>query len=622
MNETIFEEGQTLGPYRIVRCIGCGGMGEVYEVEHEGLGVRYALKAFAYSGKSGLMLRAKFMEEGQVLARLRHPNLVRVFDLTVDGATGVAYYVMDLVRYKDGNAYSLADVDRTSAGEDQIYLWCRDVCNALDYIHSKGVVHRDVKLNNILLNIDKHAILSDFGVAHIFGDGMVKSASGAHATGAFNALDGRNVVLGTDIYKAPEVVAGAEATQAADTYSLGVAMFKLLTGVWHEPGADVRALLSGRTWKYRWADVLPGMLATAPEDRPQILAQAVIGLLPDDMRVSEGGKGRKRLRLARIAVTSVCVALVAGFGLMAWKAHEATAREAMAREELARNRAEVERLRQENEKLRVKVEELADKVKVEDKADRAERQTEEVAAAAPAVGMPEEARSETVPQAKEVEAAAETPKKPESPAREYRWRDGSGKPLEVLFDIGGGMARLVPLDAAGSAFWMSRMPVTVAAWRAVKGGHDGLEALEAALPPEYPLCVLRDKAEVEDFCRAMTERFRASLPDGHEVRLATEEEMRAALADEETAKQCEATGRSAEDCVGTGGAVARARFRRVRTDCGLDRFGGWSEDGTLAGRPVAVAGLSMPRASGIVSLCRDGTGASLRHLVVGRKKSD
>ena len=101
--ETIFKAGQVIGPYKIIRCIGCGGMGEVYEVEHESLGVRYALKTFVYKGgKSWPMLRAKFMEEGQVLARLRHPNLVRVFDLSIDGATGVAYYVMDLVLYKDG----------------------------------------------------------------------------------------------------------------------------------------------------------------------------------------------------------------------------------------------------------------------------------------------------------------------------------------------------------------------------------------------------------------------------------------------------------------------------------------------------------------------------------------
>ena len=68
--ETMFKKGQVIGPYKIICYIGCGGMGEVYEVEHESFGVHYALKAFVYrGGKSWPMLRAKFMEEGQVLVR-------------------------------------------------------------------------------------------------------------------------------------------------------------------------------------------------------------------------------------------------------------------------------------------------------------------------------------------------------------------------------------------------------------------------------------------------------------------------------------------------------------------------------------------------------------------------
>ena len=117
-----------------------------------------------------------------------------------------------------------------------------------------------MKLGNILLNADKHVTLSDFGIAHIFGDGMVKAPAGACVTDAFCA-SGRRTVLGTDCYMAPEVAEGGEATPASDTYALGVAMFRLLTGVWYEPGMDPRALLAGRKWKYRWADVLPASLS-------------------------------------------------------------------------------------------------------------------------------------------------------------------------------------------------------------------------------------------------------------------------------------------------------------------------------------------------------------------------
>ena len=127
------EQIERIGAYRIVRPLGRGGMGAVYEVEHEKLGVHYALKTFTLDHGHVDLLKERFLAEGRVLARLRHPNLVRVFDLSIDGASGVAYYVMDLVLYKDGNPYTLADVVRASVSEDYVYMWFRDLCNALDY---------------------------------------------------------------------------------------------------------------------------------------------------------------------------------------------------------------------------------------------------------------------------------------------------------------------------------------------------------------------------------------------------------------------------------------------------------------------------------------------------------
>lgn len=628
--EPIYKSGQVLGPYRIVRCIGCGGMGEVYEVEHEILGVHYALKAFVYrGGKSWPMLRAKFMEEGQVLARLRHQNLVRVFDLSIDSATGVVYYAMDLVLYKDGNPYTLDDVDRMSVSEDHLFIWFRDLCNALDYIHSQGVVHRDVKLNNILLNADKHVTLSDFGIAHIFGDGLVNASVGAYPTGAFDGPDSRTV-LGTNHYTAPEVEEGEEPTTAADTYALGVAMFKMLTGVWYEPGVDVRALLAGSRWKYRWPEMLPAMLAVVPTERPQILAQAVIGLLPAAKRAQGAVKSQtRRRRWVWFVAACVCATLVAigGLcaGLMAWRSHEV---------ELARQNQEAERLRLET---RSTEEEMHAKLKAaEDESKRAkdvpshhveeksvERQVVDSNKSTQDAVTTEQSKAKSDNENKETAKTIETPKRLESPAKEYRWRDGSGEPLEVRFEFGdGSVARLLPFKAADSAFWMSRLPVTVGVWRTVKGGYDGLNSLATALPEACPLCAVADRAEAEAFCRAMTERVRASLPDGYEVRLATEEELHIVLAEEETARLCEATGRSVDDCVGPAGAVACARFRRVKVDCRLERFGSWTKNGELVGKRVAIAGLAMPRASGIIGLCKSVTDVIPWHLVVGRVLMD
>ena len=105
-----FKQGHTIGSYRIIRLLGEGGMGAVYEVEHEKLGVRYALKTFVLSDGNAEMFRKRFQAEGRILARLNHPGIIRVFDLDIDSRTGVLYYVMDLVLYRDGYAYNRASL--------------------------------------------------------------------------------------------------------------------------------------------------------------------------------------------------------------------------------------------------------------------------------------------------------------------------------------------------------------------------------------------------------------------------------------------------------------------------------------------------------------------------------
>ena len=94
--------GQQIGTYRIVRLLGKGGMGAVYEVEHMQLGVHYALKTFTLEEGHVEVLKNKFLTEGKVLARLHDPRLVRVFDLNFDETTGMPYFVMDLVLSEDG----------------------------------------------------------------------------------------------------------------------------------------------------------------------------------------------------------------------------------------------------------------------------------------------------------------------------------------------------------------------------------------------------------------------------------------------------------------------------------------------------------------------------------------
>ena len=300
-------------------------MGAVYEVEHTQLGVHYALKAFTLESGHVDVLKNKFLTEGKVLARLHDQHLVHVFDLNFDEATGTPYFVMDLVLYEDGSPRTLSDVSTEELDEDCVLKWFTELASVVDYIHEQGIVHRDIKLGNVLLSSDGHVVLSDFGISRLFSE-RLRSDVKAVNTMVSEAVTSTRLMMGTQGYMAPEVARGEEATPAADSYSLGVMFVYLLTGIWYEPGSKVFKLLE--TLEYRWIDVLPRLLSADPAERPTNLS-ALVETLRRARRASPAGIAapteslpktassetphRKRRVLLALAGAAVLIAAVVGY---------------------------------------------------------------------------------------------------------------------------------------------------------------------------------------------------------------------------------------------------------------------------------------------------------------------
>lgn len=257
-----FERGATIGSYRILRAVGNGGMGSVYEVEHVRLGTRYALKVLRFEGTNREFLRKRFLAEAKVLARLDNLRIVRVYDMDVEES--FAWFTMNYVEGPDGVLRTLADVPQAGrTPTERIVGWYEDVRAALEVVHAAGVVHRDVKLENVLVACDGHVVLADFGICRILDDRLRGEVSVTRTMASKD--EDMKVVLGTAAYLAPEIRAGGEATAATDLYALGVAFFRLLTGMWYEPGPHAFDLLA--PFDRRWKTVLAALLAENPDER-------------------------------------------------------------------------------------------------------------------------------------------------------------------------------------------------------------------------------------------------------------------------------------------------------------------------------------------------------------------
>ena len=212
--------------YRIKCLLGKGGMGNVYLAEHLIIGKQYALKMLAPEQVTEENWN-RFQIEGKAIARLDHPNIVKVYNMGVD-KTGVPFYVMDLL---PGD--SLQDLLKSGKTPDfdsllSIFL---QIASALDYSHSRGVIHRDVKPSNIMLVPRGQATGSKYGgvyEARLVDFGIAKMVDFSDADK--QRLTATGQVFGTPFYMSPEQCLGNSLDARSDIYSFGCAFFQALTG--------------------------------------------------------------------------------------------------------------------------------------------------------------------------------------------------------------------------------------------------------------------------------------------------------------------------------------------------------------------------------------------------------
>jgi formylglycine-generating enzyme required for sulfatase activity/tRNA A-37 threonylcarbamoyl transferase component Bud32 len=299
-----FKAGHRLGQYRIIRVLGAGGMGEVYEVEHATLERRYALKLLPEALDWRGVSLERFKREAKVMANLEHPNILKVDEFgEVDGRYWLRMELVEGVACSVGRdqgpvAVSLQDLADAGGGkvpQETLLPILRQVLEGLQYAHGHGAIHRDLKPSNILLSYPTtehrslntiQAKIADFGLVRLVGEEWVRSQAQLSVQQSISMGDVRTVggtpdvgagtstraLLGTYEYMSPEQKRSEEADERSDVYSVGLMAFRLLTG--RNPGTKPPSRIDSSLAK-GWDEFVEQALE---EDRDERLASAVDAL--------------------------------------------------------------------------------------------------------------------------------------------------------------------------------------------------------------------------------------------------------------------------------------------------------------------------------------------------------
>ena len=202
--------GQTLGKYRIESLLGSGGFAWVFKGYDPELEIPVAIKVLKPQFAGDQAVVDRFKREASTAARLRHPNIIKIY--AVGREKDAVYFVMD---YLPSGLATRLEASQTLP-EDYVLRVGVDVARALGFAHREGVIHRDIKVDNILFDSHGNAVVADFGIAR--------------AVSGYTNQTGTNMVVGTPQYFAPEQARAKALDGRADLYSLGVTLFRAATG--------------------------------------------------------------------------------------------------------------------------------------------------------------------------------------------------------------------------------------------------------------------------------------------------------------------------------------------------------------------------------------------------------
>ncbi|UCE25651.1 MAG: protein kinase, partial [Candidatus Zixiibacteriota bacterium] len=294
--------GAEISHYRIIRRIGAGGMGEVYLAHDKDLNRNVALKFLAPALCQDSECRQRFTHEAQAAAKLNHPNIVTVYE--VSEFQGRPFFAMEFVEGQSLKDYLAND----QISLEEFTRLISQICEGLNAAHEAGVVHRDIKPSNILIDAQGRARIVDFGLA------MVRGIDSVTRTGS---------TAGTPAYMSPEQVRGERVGAVSDLFSLGVVMYQMLTGSLPFAGEYEAALIysianddPAPVSKLR-SDIPPGLesvvtklLEKDTQNRYQSARDVIQALQPVTGGVSDRDRGDKSRFFLRIGILAALVIIL------------------------------------------------------------------------------------------------------------------------------------------------------------------------------------------------------------------------------------------------------------------------------------------------------------------------